>query len=403
MRIVNYIVTSLLLLLASLISISCGDEAKVLQTINDKVIEEASGVVRIGPNRAFITPSAAAPNVQDGDVIEIDAGTYQNDAVVWAQNSLIIRGIGKPHIQANGAHAEGKGTWLIKGNDTVIEGIEFSGAAVPDENGAAIRLEGRNLTLRDCYIHDNENGFLCGEDMSSQVVFEFCEFANNGFGDGYTHNMYIGRVGRFILQCSYVHHAKIGHNVKSRAAESYVLYNRIMDEKSGTSSYAIDTPNGGLVYVIGNSIQQGSGTDNSTIVAYGAEGQTHSLNEFYAVNNTIVNENDGGLFIDVLSNASASWIMNNLLVGPGQISQQSAMLSNNIFTDEPRFVDKAGYNYKFLPDSPAVNAGVALGTPRDFNLVPENQYVHSAKCQTRTVVQAIDVGAFEYFTINSVP
>jgi len=31
-----------------------------------------------------------------------------------------------------------------------------------------------------------------------------------------------------------------------------VLYNRIMDEADGNSSYAVDIPNGGRAYLIGN-------------------------------------------------------------------------------------------------------------------------------------------------------
>jgi len=259
----------LILLYISSIGISCDGETQTRLTMESAAVGVAADVIRVGPGERFTTSSAAAAHVRDGDVVEIMPGLYSGDVVVWRQNNLLIRGIDKPHIEANGAHVEGKGTWLIKGENTIIQGIEFSGAAVPDGNGAAIRLEGTNLTLLDCYIHHNENGFLCGENASSQVVFENCEFAYNGVGDGYTHNMYIGPIGRFILKCSYVHHAIIGHNVKSRAKESYILYNRIMDEQSGNSSYALDVPNGGLIYVIGNSMQQGVNTDNSTMAPRG--------------------------------------------------------------------------------------------------------------------------------------
>ena len=58
-----------------------------------------------------------------------------------------------------------------------------------------------------------------------------------------------------------------------------------MDENEGTSSYAIDAPNGGLTYVIGNLIQQGLNTDNSIVVAYGAEGLgSGHTNALYVIN-----------------------------------------------------------------------------------------------------------------------
>jgi hypothetical protein len=64
----------------------------------------------------------------------------------------------------------GKGIWVISGNDTVVENIEFSGAAVPDANGAGIRFEGVNLTVRNCYFHHNQNGILTRVPIPPSVV-----------------------------------------------------------------------------------------------------------------------------------------------------------------------------------------------------------------------------------------
>src|SRR5262249_19191821 len=149
---------------------------------------------------------------------------------------------GRPHLKANGANAEGKAIWVIKGDKVTIENVEFSGAKVPDGNGAAIREEGRELILRGCYIHDNEMGILAGN-PNTDIVIEASEFS--GSTGPYNHNIYMGNIHSFTLQFSYVHHAREGHNVKTRARTNFILYNRIMDEMTGTSSYALDIPNGG--------------------------------------------------------------------------------------------------------------------------------------------------------------
>ena len=223
-------------------------------------------VLKVGSNKLYKLPSEAAAVSIDGDTIEIDAGEYVGDATTWYPDNLVIRGAdGRAHMKANGEYAQGKGIWVIAGNNIVVENIEFSEASVPDQNGAGIRADGSGLIIRNCFFHDNENGIL-GPD-AGEVVIEYSEFANNGYGDGYTHNMYIGKIDKFTLRYSYSHHAKTGHNVKSRAKENYILYNRIMDENNGTSSYDIDLPNGGLSFIIGNLIQQGPNTDNSTIVS----------------------------------------------------------------------------------------------------------------------------------------
>jgi hypothetical protein len=45
-------------------------------------------VLRVGPKRAYATPSAASRAVRDGDVVEIDAGVYDADVAVWRAHNL---------------------------------------------------------------------------------------------------------------------------------------------------------------------------------------------------------------------------------------------------------------------------------------------------------------------------
>ena len=53
-----------------------------------------------------------------------------------------------------------KAIWVAKGDDTMTENVAFSGMAVPDRNGAGIRHEGRDLTLRRVLMEDGEEGLL---------------------------------------------------------------------------------------------------------------------------------------------------------------------------------------------------------------------------------------------------
>src|SRR5687768_16216160 len=120
-------------------------------------------VLSVGPGLMFPTPSKAAAMARDGDVVEIHAAIYSGDVAVWRANHLTLRGVGgRPHLKADGASAQGKAIWVIQGQNTIVENIEFSGAKVPDGNGAAIRQEGVGLIVRECYIHDNEMGILAG-------------------------------------------------------------------------------------------------------------------------------------------------------------------------------------------------------------------------------------------------
>jgi hypothetical protein len=360
--------------------------------------DKPRSVLRVGPQRVLKRPSEAARIASDGDLVEIDAAVYEGDAAVWRQHRLTIRGVGgRARLRANGAHAEGKAIWVIKGNDTTIEGVEFSGAKVPDENGAGIRLEGAGLTVRDCYFSRNENGILTGRGADSDVVVEHSEFAHNGFGDGRTHNLYVGQVRSFTLRHSYVHHAIVGHNVKSRAGRNEIRYNRIMDEKDGRSSYAIDLPNGGLAFVVGNLIQQGPRTENSTIVSYGAEGLQHPANELHFVNNTVVNDRpEGGRFIFVREGTQAARLVNNVFAGRGSVLSGPGEPINNAMVARSVFVDAAAFDYRLRDRVALIGRGIDPGSAHGVGLRPLAEYVHKAGTRPRRDSGKLDLGALEY-------
>ncbi len=358
-------------------------------------------VLAVGPGETLKLPSMAARVARDGDTVEIAAGTYSGDAAVWRQNDLTIRGInGRAHLKADGAAAEGKAIWVIKGKNTTVESIEFSTAKVADQNGAGIRQEGPGLTVRNCYFHDNEMGILTGANPDSEIVIERSEFANSGIGaqrpSPIGHNVYIGAVKRFTLRASYSHHARIGHNVKSRALENFILYNRIMDEQTGTASYEVDLPNGGLAYLIGNVLQKGPRAENRTIVSYGAEGLRHPVNELYVVSNTMVSDYPGsGRFVFVAPGTEHATVIDNVFAGSGALLAGRGDTSHNLQSNDPGFVNRAQFDYHLNAGSPAIDAGVAPGSAHGFELIPIAEYVHPLSQQSRPQVRALDLGAYE--------
>jgi hypothetical protein len=264
---------------------------------------------------------------------------------------------------------------------------------VSDRNGAGIRLEGPGLTVRHCYFHHNENGILTGVDLTSDIVVEHSEFAHNG----HAHNIYIGTVRSFTLRYSYVHHAIIGHNVKSRAIKNYITYNRIMDERDGRSSYAIDLPNGGLSFVMGNLIQQGPENDNRAIVAYGAEGYKNPLNELYFVSNTVVNDDPlGGRFFFIRPGADAIRIVNNLFSGPGELKVRNAEFRKNQQVAKKNFVNSEGFDYRLKAGAPGIGDAGDAGSPYGFVLRPSAEYQHPLQMRARRTSGPLDLGALEH-------
>lgn len=351
----------------------------------------------VGPGKTYAAPCAAFAAASDGDTIEIDAaGTYVGDVCAISKSQLTIRGVnGRPKIDAGGTSAQGKAIWVITGSDTTIENVELTGCSVVDQNGAGIRQEGANLTLRGCYLHDNDDGVLAGDNANSEILFERCEFDQNGFGDGQSHNFYINHVKRFTIRESWTHRASIGHLLKSRALENYVLYNRITGEE-GTDSYELDFPNGGLTYVIGNLVQQGAGTDNPSFIAYGEEGATNPSDALFVVNNTFVNDKGNGTFVNVAGGVTTPAVLrNNIFFGGGTITNQGSAVVEASCTDDPLFVGAGAFDYHLGDASPCRDKGVAPGMGSGFDLSPNRQYVHPTSTEGRVSVGAIDVGAYE--------
>ena len=354
--------------------------------------------VLVGPQHAFKTPSQAAIVARDGDVVEIEPGLYAGDAAVWTQNRLTIRGRGgRAHLRADGAQAEGKAIWVIKGSETSIESVEFSGARVAHRNGAGIRLEGPGLIVRNCHFHHNENGILTGANLESDIVIEHSEFDHNGAGDGQSHNLYVGTVRSFTLRYSYSHHAMVGHNVKSRAIKNYIVYNRIADERDGRASLAIDLPDGGLSFVMGNLIQQGPENDNRTIVAYGGEGYKNLLNELYFVSNTVVNDDPkGGRFVFVRPGADAVRLINNLFAGPGELLAGKGESRNNLRTANSDFTDPDKLDYRPKGRAGAIGKGIDAGSAYGFPLRPAAEYRHPLGMLPRPTSGPLDLGAHQH-------
>lgn len=384
----------------------------------------------VGPSQDYKTPCSLnnSGNLVEGDTVYIDYSPsngpgvgYYDDTCNWTTNNLTLIGVpnsngSRPVLNTAGltdknntGHISGrKAIWVISGNDTVVENMEFENAMVSNNdgaNGAGIRIQGINLTVLNCYFHDNQDGILGGSGASN-IVIKYTEFAHNGVsspslseGYGFTHNVYIGNCASLVFAFSYSHDAHVGHLLKTRAAVNYILYNRLTGE-NGTDSYEVDIPNGGTSFVIGNLIQQGPNTGNSTILSYLEEGTNvnNPGHDLYVVNNSIVNQLPaGGTFVYAKSPAVPPLLQNNIFYGPGTITNQTnAIFMTNFTGGDPLFADIDNYDYHLLPGSPAIDGGSQPTSVNDFSLAPKYEYVHPACGEQRHPIGAIDIGAYEF-------
>lgn len=369
----------------------------------------SAATLTVGPGKTYAAPCAAIAAAKDGDTVEITGNTtYKGDVCYISRNNLTIRGVnGRPKIDAAGRNAGGKGVYVVTGSNVVVDNLEIYGAKVYDQNGAAFRLEGTNFTLRNSFLHDNENGILSNANVNSDILIEYSEFGHNGFGDGQSHNLYIGHVKSLTFRYSYSHDANVGHNLKSRAITNSILYSRFSSQNpgetsstaSGQPSYEIDIPNGGTSYIIGNVIQQPAANQNPTMIAYGAEGATNPGQDLYFVNNTVINDfSGGGTFLFVSGKVpTPALIQNNIFGGIGTLSTQaSSVIKNNYRSVAPGFVNRSSYDLHPLASALIINAATDPGkSASGVSLLPVAQYKATASGEARPVAGALDIGAYE--------
>ncbi|MFT3735261.1 MAG: right-handed parallel beta-helix repeat-containing protein [Rhodocyclaceae bacterium] len=302
----------------------------------------AGRVLEVGPGKTYATPSAAAAVSLDGDTIRIAAGNYTGDVVTWSRANLKICGTGGlAHLYANGNAAAGKGIWVVAGNNLVVENVVFHDAKVPDKNGAGIRVEPNvNITVRACGFYDNENGILTAAG-SNNIVIERSTFARNGYGDGYSHGIYVSQVNSLVVRQSFFHSTKIGHNLKSRAKASLVENSYFMDGTTGTASYQLEFPNGGEVFLRGNLVQKGPAADNPNLVSFGAEGiSVWPTNAMELRHNTLVSTYSGGNFIYANPGISSLKLTANLFAGTANLLSGLSVLSP-VFTNTSSYTTTA--------------------------------------------------------------
>jgi hypothetical protein len=358
----------------------------------------------VGPMRQYTVPSAVMNLVADGDTVLIDSGLYTGDVGVWNNNNLVIRcPDGMARFNANGNIAQDKGIWVLAGNNTYVEGFEFYGAAIDSadgDNGAGIRVGGNGLTCRRCYFHDNQEGILTGNDTTNNNIWiEACEFDHNGVENGgaagFEHNIYIGLCSTCTIKfCSFTR-SIVGHELKCRANESYILYNYIADGPTGDGSLSIDIPQGGLAFVIGNSIEKGPMTANSTVIGYGEEGFKNPDTDFYFINNTIVTDRNPTTFFEIAAGTKTALIANNIIAGTGHpIAGFTDTEANVIQTDTSffHFANPTNYNYNITENFPGFQNAATLGSVDGFSLTPVSEYVNLEDSTPRQFLN--EVGAF---------
>jgi Big-like domain-containing protein/parallel beta helix pectate lyase-like protein len=298
-------------------------------------------VFTVGNGEEYMTIAAAVAAAKDGDTVQVQAGTYVNDYPTGPiTKSITLEGVGgMVKMVSTGLIPNDKGILVINSRysnaDVTISNFEFSGAAVADHNGAGIRYQGDNLTLNNCYFHDNQEGLLAAASPTGTITINNSEFAHNGYGDTQTHNLYVNQIASLTINNSYFHDVNgQGSEVKSRALNTTITNSRI-DDLNATSSYSIDIPNGGRTVIQNNVIEQGPFSANPAIIAFGYGKQGLNPHTSLLISgNTILNDETVGSARGVINyTPTTAQITGNSFYGltPSQIASGPNTQSDNQF------------------------------------------------------------------------
>ena len=222
----------------------------------------------------------------DGTIL-IAPGHYRQCAV-QQEGSISFVAMQPGSAILDGIPCEGKAGLVLKGRSAHIQGLVFENYAVPDGNGAGIRLEQGNLTVSESLFRNSQSGILSHNDPSATIRIEQSTFSGLGYcGDDCAHSIYIGNYGRLIVSRVRFERGTGGHYVKSRGARVDISQSSFDDSAGAATNYMIDLPNGGTGMIMGNTFVQGSHKENySGMIVVAAEGAEHTSSGLTISGNT---------------------------------------------------------------------------------------------------------------------
>lgn len=237
-------------------------------------------VAETGRGYARLADAVAAIGDAQGTIV-IAPGTYRECAVQTAGHVSYRAQVAGQSI-FDGGICEGKAALVLRGRSAAIDGIVFQRMAVPDGNGAGIRLEKGNLSVTRSVFRNSEQGILTAEDPSGEIVIDQSTFSRLGRCDrglSCAHSIYIGNFASLTVTRSRFEAGNGGHYVKSRAARAIIQNNAFDDTRGKATNYMIDLPGGASGMIDGNVFVQGKDKENySAFIAVAAEGRSRSSN-----------------------------------------------------------------------------------------------------------------------------
>jgi hypothetical protein len=238
---------------------------------------------------AFANLQEAVSAIGGGSgTIRIAPGTYRQCAV-QEEGSVAYVARQPGTVTFDGRACEGKAAFVLRGAEARVEGITFQNIRVPDRNGAGIRLEAGNLTVRESLFRNSEQGILTGNDPDGAILVEQSTFSGLGIcpeGGDCAHSLYVGGYGSLQVVRSRFERGTGGHYVKTRTPRIEITDSSFDDSQGRSTNYMIDLSNGATGLIARNTFVQGRDKENySAMIMVAPEGAENGSDGLTIVDN----------------------------------------------------------------------------------------------------------------------
>ncbi len=250
--------------------------------------EAAFTIVESGQGFGRLQDAVNAIGAGTGTIM-IAPGRYRECAVQEAGSvSFLAREAGTAIF--DGVTCEGKAALVLRGRSADIFGLVFQNMAVPDYNGAGIRLEHGNLVISQSWFRDSQQGILTGDDEDGSLIIDRSTFSGLGNCEdrsGCAHSLYVGYYGQLRVTNSRFERGTGGHYVKSRAPMVQIASSSFDDAAGFETNYMIDLSVGASGQISNNWFVQGESKQNySAFIAVSPEARHHDETGLVVAGNT---------------------------------------------------------------------------------------------------------------------
>ena len=248
----------------------------------------ASGhILTVGPTGVYRTLMSAVAASQDGDTIQVAAGTYLND-FADINHKIIIQGVGGMARFVQSYDPDRLRGIVVANTDVTLQNIEIAGADNWSGKEAGLMVTQGNVTVVNSIIDNNDVGIQALDNPLTNIAIYGSEIRNNGNPNKGTDNATIGAINSFTLQGSSVYGAPSGHQLSVKAFNSDIENNRIGEGNGAGSSFEIDLGAGGAAVIKNNVLIKGAYAANGLIIHVGGEGLTYANSNVQVTGNTLI-------------------------------------------------------------------------------------------------------------------